>query len=222
MPLFACLPALAVSLLTTSCTTPTSEPLFAFRTAQSYDGDLVSAGGNQSLDGLGNADLLCNRSADQAGLPGTYTAWLSDSANGVSAIDRLSGDGPWRSVDSFGAGSSLVFASRAGIAADNPQDLIQVDVGDATVPPGAVDTLGVWTGTDNDGTATGDDCGGWTGSGSGSGSGSGGFRGTVGVFSFLPWGETWSDESVAPDEDGDPPPPPAACTDVAQLYCFEN
>jgi hypothetical protein len=194
-----------------------------FKTAQSYAGDLVSAGGNQSLDGLGNADLLCNRSAGEAGLPGTYTAWLSDAAIGVSAIDRLSSDGPWRSVDSYGDGSSLVFASRADIAADNPQGLIDVDIGDGTVPPGALDTLGVWTGTNNDGTATGDDCGSWTGIGNGSGSGSGsGLQGTFGVFGFLPWGETWSNESVASDEDGDPPPPPAACTDVAQLYCFQN
>jgi hypothetical protein len=50
-----------------------------------------------SLGGLAGADAVCNARAAEAGLPGTYVAWLA-TAN-VRAIDRLAGSRGWVRTD---------------------------------------------------------------------------------------------------------------------------
>ena len=56
-----------------------------FVTSTTYTGD---------LEGLAGADAKCNARAAAGGLPGTYTAWLSDAA--TSAADRMThNDGPY-------------------------------------------------------------------------------------------------------------------------------
>jgi hypothetical protein len=50
-----------------------------------------------AADGLDGADILCNRAASAAGLPGTYVAWLSNSK--VNAVDRLAGARGWQRTD---------------------------------------------------------------------------------------------------------------------------
>jgi hypothetical protein len=46
-----------------------------------------------SVGGLDGGDALCNAEAADAGLPGTYVAYLSTSA--VDAIDRIGGSRGW-------------------------------------------------------------------------------------------------------------------------------
>jgi len=53
---------------------------FVFATSTSYPAD---------FGGLAGADAICNQHAGDAGLPGTYVAWLSTTT--VDARDRLAG-----------------------------------------------------------------------------------------------------------------------------------
>lgn len=61
----------------TDTPTPTTAPYkLVFVTGTTYSGN---------LGGLSGADQICQSLADQAGLPGTYKAWLSDSLTSVSS-----------------------------------------------------------------------------------------------------------------------------------------
>jgi hypothetical protein len=51
------------------------------------------------LGGLVGADAICNQRAAEAGLPGTYVAWLSDAAN--DAVDRLGNARGWVRTDGW-------------------------------------------------------------------------------------------------------------------------
>lgn len=70
-----------------------------FVTSTVHNGDLKTAGGGAT--GLEGADNICNLRAHMAGLPGTYTAWLSDSSTDAkdritqSAIPYVRTDGVW-------------------------------------------------------------------------------------------------------------------------------
>lgn len=67
---------------------PTDPPNVAFVTSTTTTGD---------MGGLAGADQLCAERALAAGLPGTFIAWLSSSAE--DAIDRLAGAGGWLRTD---------------------------------------------------------------------------------------------------------------------------
>ena len=58
---------------------------------------LTSTSFNGNLGGLEGADAKCNDLAAEAGLPGSYKAWLSDSSTSVS--QRFSHTGPYILVD---------------------------------------------------------------------------------------------------------------------------
>ena len=58
---------------------------------------LTSAAYSGNLGGLAGADIICNDLAIEAGLPGTYKAWLSDSV--TSAAERFTQEGPYILVD---------------------------------------------------------------------------------------------------------------------------
>ena len=60
--------------------TCTRETLFVFITSQTFQGNIFPALNNKT--GLALADAHCQALAAKAGLPGTYRAWLSDSALG--------------------------------------------------------------------------------------------------------------------------------------------
>lgn len=64
------------------------ENKIVFLTSRTYSGN---------LGGLDGADTICNDLALDAGLPGTYKAWLSDSVTSVS--ERFSHAGPYILVD---------------------------------------------------------------------------------------------------------------------------
>jgi hypothetical protein len=104
-----------------------------------------------ALGGLAGADAICMQRASEAGLAGTFVAWLS-LANS-NAFSRIAGARGWRLVD----GTPV---------ADDPSDFATNQL----LAPLALDEHGTdvrtagphpWTGTYGDGTYTGTDCAGW-------------------------------------------------------------
>ena len=104
------------------------------------------------LGGLAGADATCQQRADAASLGSSWVAWLSD--EGVGAVDRLSGNGPFVLVGS----NQTVAANKAELVSGTIQNPINRS------ESGALTNGAVWTGTDPDGTKadTGNFCDGWT------------------------------------------------------------
>jgi hypothetical protein len=98
---------------------------------------------------LASADGLCSAAASDAGLKGSYAAWLS--WPGMKAIDRV------LDVTYVNAGTNaVVFGSKADVAMSN----LCTPIG--TVGGGAFAHDGnIWTGTRRDGTAASHTCQGW-------------------------------------------------------------
>lgn len=110
-----------------------------------------------NLGGLAGADAKCQAAAGDAGLKGSYRAWLSD--NTASAADRI-GDGgaPLRLPN-----GTLVAATAAELSTTGPRTGIVVDPRGKAVDGGACDGgFPVWTGTSADGGATKPDCMRWS------------------------------------------------------------
>jgi hypothetical protein len=121
---------------------PTTVRVFA--TADTFTGDLGS---------LAGADAICNAQAAQAGLGGTWVAWLS--TTGVDARDRLPvGSGPFvRAVSGVQIADDLFDLANAQLDAPVRDDPFGLDLGGQRV----------WTGTVGlGGTAHPDRCGDWT------------------------------------------------------------
>ena len=115
---------------------------YVFVTAERHNGNW---GGN-----LADVDTFCNQQASQAGLPGNYVAWISNSS--TSAKSRLGTARGWIRLD------GLPFAdSVATMTADRK-----------VYYPVAYDSLGrptsttAMTGTKEDGTPDSSNCAGWT------------------------------------------------------------
>lgn len=108
-----------------------------------------------NIGGLPGADALCNNTAAAAGLPGTYTAWLSTTT--VNAIDRIKADGPWRLVN-----GTEIAKTKADLVKGSLTQRFDKDEKGNT-PPAAEDR--VWTGTGPNGTFSGADCNAWGGTG---------------------------------------------------------
>jgi hypothetical protein len=113
-----------------------------FLTSTVHDGDLKTAGGGAT--GLEGGDNICNARAEVAGLPGTYTAWLSSSV--TDARDRVTqASVPYRrTVDGV-------------IVADNFADLLDCSDTCLDAPiifgeSGTSLTFLTWTGTNQTGT----------------------------------------------------------------------
>jgi hypothetical protein len=173
--------------------TNSGEPICASRyklvfvTSQRFSGDFFG--------GLLEADLICNIYAESAGLPGTYTAWLS--STGVSARDRISKVGPYINTN----GEKI---------ADDVWDLTS---GEELLAPISHDEFGepfssaVWTGTNADGTSGElfnlDRCGDWQ---------QPTFLGRVGFSDLTNVG--WTQSTVRIKCDGS--------EGTAALYCFED
>ncbi len=104
-------------------------PLLVFVTSVAYSGS--------GLGSLANADSICNTLASDAGLPGSYAAWLSTRTPAVNAKDRI-GNHEWVRVDGAAVADSLA------------------DLTDGTIQnPINIDENGVATGATNVWTATG-------------------------------------------------------------------
>ena len=111
---------------------------------------VTSAPSSGELGGLEGADAHCQQLADDAGLDGTYRAWLSSSA--VDARDRLIGSRGWMRVD-------------RKLVADTVADLVEGRI----LHPIRIDELGndiglsdVYTGTGTDGAVQSFTCEDWT------------------------------------------------------------
>jgi hypothetical protein len=106
-----------------------------------------------NINGLAGADAICQTLASNAGLPGTFKAWLSTTTS--SAASRLThSTHPYRLVDGT-------------VVANNWTDLtdgsISVSIHE-TESGASLNPEFVWTNTNTDGSASAYDCLGWTSS----------------------------------------------------------
>ena len=122
--------------------TPTLVPLRVFLSGPTYTGN---------LGGLSGADQACNLVAHNAGLGGTWMAWMSDAS--VSAPDRLMGDGPWVRID-----GQLIASSKADLIDGALGNWLNVTENGFSL----LDGTRVMTATDDHGVPSEYDCDGWT------------------------------------------------------------
>jgi hypothetical protein len=109
---------------------------------------ITSTAFSGAVGGLDAADMYCQSAATDAGLSGTYRAWLSTSS--TNASDRIGDVGPWSSTR-----DNVVFSSKAALR-EAPSSEMLDEHGAASATPDP------WTGTDARGAASGSDCEGWT------------------------------------------------------------
>ena len=130
-------------------------PGIVFHTSSTHDGNLsdeLPSCDPTANDGLACADAICNMRASEAGLTGTYAAWLSTST--VDAKDRV-GNRPWVRTCSDGA---LVASDLADLTSGTLQSSIFCDENGNTES-----VTSVWTGTLKSGQARPlDHCADWT------------------------------------------------------------
>ncbi len=119
-------------------------------------GDLSAWAEAGGKTGIAAGDQICQTEAAANGLraPTSFKAWLSDSSavSPVNAMDRLQNDGPWVRTDGL-----PIAPSKAGLATFSQQQSLPIMIGQILVSGS-----GMVTGTNNDGTAAGADCHGWT------------------------------------------------------------
>lgn len=119
-------------------------PKRVFQTLLGREGD---------FGGLASADAACQSEADDAGLTGTYKAWLSDST--ISAASRLThASVPYQLVN--GTTIAADWTDLTDGTLDAPIDL--------SADGGMTALANVWTGTEADGTASPNNCSNWTSS----------------------------------------------------------
>lgn len=117
------------------------EHVQVFVTPAAFDGN---------LGGLNGADSICTNAANDAGLSGNWTAWLSTS--GADARDRIQ-DAEYRLVDGTVVANDLNDLTDGSL--DHP---IDVDANGAIVG----ESVAVWTGTVPAGTVSENTCTNWT------------------------------------------------------------
>jgi hypothetical protein len=145
------------------------------------------------IQGLSSADAACQFAANQAGLGGTWKAWLSDST--TSASQRLHHSTiPYKLLD-----GAQIADDWNDLTDGSLQNIINIDQTGQEL--GVLDNNAVWTGTFADGTGAGDYCNDWTSSSSSD-------LGIVGIFTLST--DSWSWEVPYP------------CDQIAHLYCFEQ
>ena len=104
---------------------------------------MTSSTHDGNLGGLAGADQVCQSQADNAGLPGTYKAWLSDAS--TSPADRfVHHDGPYVQP---GASQIVIATSWIDLTDDTLANPIN-RFADGT----ETGSLGYWTNTATDGT----------------------------------------------------------------------
>ncbi len=118
-----------------------------------YTGDLVGQIGG--ADGPASGDQACQQSATNAGLGGTWIAWMSDAS--TVAMDHIVDVGPWHRLD-----GEKVFDNKAQMSGPPLVAINMTELGASPTIGGA----GVWTGTRSDRTS-GLHCSDWTSDGAG-------------------------------------------------------
>jgi hypothetical protein len=144
--------------------------------------------------GTAGGDALCTSLANQAGLSGTFEAWLSDATSSPSTRFTASG------VAWFLTSGALVANSWTDLITNGPRANLNVDQNKGTVVSGAR----VWTGTSTTGTTSGPNCANWATTHPGTGTGAGG----VGDYAFTSgfWTVQFSQ----------------GCSLASHLYCFQQ
>lgn len=164
----------------------TGGPCTVFITAATYPGD---------LDGLIGADAKCQAAADNAALPGTFKAWLSDDTDSPSTRFYQS-PGPYRLVNGTTIANSWADLTDGSLLAP-----ITIDqTGASTVENGTR----AWTHTLRDGTRGGvlnEDCENWTSADSG-------VNGDEGQ--PVSTSENWTEFAAG------------ICNNMFRLYCFQQ
>ena len=125
----------------------------AFVTSVAGNGNLSSWPSAGGASGIGAGDAICRNLAEAAHLPApeSFVAWLSTTA--TDAGDRLTLTGtPIRRVDGF-----RVADSKADLLATGADNSLHVDQNGRYLS-----YTNLWTGTAGDGTATVDNCDGWS------------------------------------------------------------
>ncbi len=165
------------------------EELRVFTTSLPYDGD---------LEGLAGADAICQSHADEAGLSGTFKAWISDTRSGPA--DRWSIDPSLPYVRTDGATVADDWFDLTDGSLDIP---IERDEDGDPIIPFEEGRPFVWTDTDTAGTPESGsvfNCEDWTTSGESSG--------IFGDFTKLDPAWTFWDGT--------------GCGELLHLYCFEQ
>jgi hypothetical protein len=165
-----------------------------FVTHTGFPGDLKTAGAGAT--GLEGADNLCNGLARDAGLGGSWRAWLSSST--VSAIGRIADVGPWYTVD----GKTLLFSDKANLQSLSRAPISQTELGEdlLALPLGSIREL-VWTGSNIGGAPNGSHCADWTSAASDKAGNAGYWR----------YSTSWTEDGLLP-----------TCDNPLALYCFEQ
>lgn len=141
-----------------SCRCGNGGACFAFVTEAGFTGS--------SFSSIAGADASCQEAASDAGLPGTYKAWLS--AGGSTPVTRFTNTanaGPYVLV---GSGINSGGPKQGALVANSFAELLACSNGTCQANPISVTEKGelspqrpVWTGTRSDGTAATDTCNGW-------------------------------------------------------------
>ncbi len=142
--------------------TPTSRIVFV--TSDHYDGALDPDPDNCG-DGVAGGDCICQYHANEAGLTGTFFAWLSDSTSSP-ATDFVRSTVPYVRPDGVMVASSWEDLTDTTILAPiEVNELGGRPRVDPALRPGrdpSTSNVFVWTGTEFDGTSIGFSCGNWT------------------------------------------------------------
>jgi hypothetical protein len=148
------------------------------------------------LGGIEGGDSECQRLADNAGLPGTYMAWLS--TTDTDARDRI-GEGGWMRTDGRPFAHSLETLADPAVSG-YPTVYYPPRVDEAGNDLGNASIL-VATGGNTDGTALGDQCGGYTKT-----------TGNLYVGDASSGSHAWSYAQLVP----------GGCSSPFHLYCFRS
>jgi len=159
-------------------------PKRVFVTSESYQGNLGR---------LAGADAKCQALADQAGLNGTFKAWLS--IQGFTPMTRF-----------VHSQAHYMRNVRSTIIARNFSDLVDFDiltpiVNDENGNGVLMTPVNVWTGTESGGGPKPDNCNGWTTNEDNAFGDTGNYQATE---------DEWTDWEKIP------------CDHYARLYCFEQ
>ncbi len=155
---------------------PPSSELLAFTTlkgyqpGQTFNGNIPAGSGR--FDSLEDADRVCAAHAASVDLGGVWRAYLSDSARGIRASDRLPDGVSWWRTD-----GALIANNREELRLNTLTNPVQLTETGYLAPSSSR----AWTGTAADGEPSSFDCAGWS-----VGHGDNGQIGTVGS-TGTPW-----------------------------------
>lgn len=133
----------------------TAPGALVFLTSATGTGDLATWPQTAGETGLAAGDAICQNLAENANLPApdSFVAWLS--AGTVDAADRLTSDGPFRRID----GVTIAVSKADLLDGSNAGSIHQFETGTYFQNS---DFGYAWTGSNGSGTASGEDCDGWT------------------------------------------------------------